>query len=123
MLFLVNSAGAPSMAEWIRATPNIRVPGDFNGDDVVDEDDYTVWRDNLGAADESSINDNGDHLGGVDPADFDLWKAHYGETAGAGGGAASDFSAVPEPATLATLLSAILAGLMRVARTCGGRLP
>ena len=109
MLFLVNEEGVPSMAEWIRATPNIKLPGDFNGDDVVDEDDYTVWRDNLGAANESAINDNGNHLSGVDAADYDVWKAGFGQSAGAGAGS----SAVPEPATFVILLSAMLAALMQ----------
>ena len=39
-------------------------PGDFNGDGQVNLADYAVWRDNLGAADESGINNNGDG-GGV----------------------------------------------------------
>lgn len=70
------------------------LPGDYNNDHVVDAADYTVWRDHLGAADESSLNGNGDGLNGVDIGDYNRWKAHFGETSGAGSLAAG---AVPEP--------------------------
>lgn len=83
--------------------------GDYNGDQVVDAADYTVWRDNLGATDESSINDNGDGLNGVDPADYTLWKNQFGTGGGAVGAAA-----VPEPA--AWLLGAIVFGALAVVR-------
>jgi hypothetical protein len=93
MLFLVNENGTPSVAEWIRATPNVLLEGDFNGDDVVDAVDYTVWRDGLGGeyADE----------------DYDLWKNNFGATAGA---ASFDGSrSVPEPATIALLAAGTIA--------------
>ena len=76
-------------------------PGDFNGDTNVDASDYTVWRDNLGAADETSIGGNGDGLNGVDPADYGLWKTNF-TAAGAGAIAAG----VPEPTTVVTALLA-----------------
>jgi hypothetical protein len=92
MLFLVNDQGTPSMAEWIRATPNILLDGDFNGDDVVDAADYSVWRDGLG--DEYS------------EADYELWKNNFGLTAGAA--AESSAVAVPEPASLLPFISSLL---------------
>jgi hypothetical protein len=91
MLFLVNDQGTPSLAEWIRATPNILLDGDFNGDDVVDAADYTVWRNGLDTK--------------YTADDYNLWKNNFGATAGAavGGGATAS---VPEPASL-TLVMAI----------------
>ncbi|MEM7315692.1 MAG: G8 domain-containing protein, partial [Planctomycetota bacterium] len=56
------------------------LPGDFNHNYVVDAADYTVWRDNLGAADESALNGNGDGMNGVDMADFFLWRDNFGES-------------------------------------------
>jgi hypothetical protein len=84
MLFLVNDQGTPSVAEWIRATPNILLDGDFNGDDVVDAADYTVWRDGSGT-----------------PEQYQLWKSNFGATAGAA--AVDAGGAVPEPRVLAML--------------------
>ena len=46
------------------------MPGDFNNDQVVDAADYVVWRDGLGST--------------YSKADYDGWKAHFGETAGMG---------------------------------------
>lgn len=92
MLFLVNDQGTPSVAKWIRATPNIVLDGDFNGDDVVDAADYTAWRDGLGDR--------------YSEADYELWKNNFGLTAGAA--VESGTSVVPEPATFLPLISSLL---------------
>ena len=55
--------------------------GDFNSDGVVDAADYTVWRDNLGAGDESSLNGNGNGINGVDNDDYALWRSNFGDVA------------------------------------------
>ncbi|MGD9634962.1 MAG: glycosyl hydrolase 115 family protein, partial [Pirellulales bacterium] len=86
--------------------------GDFNGDLVVDVADYTLWRDNLGAADESAIGGNGDGLNGVDESDYEIWKSHFGESLAAGSGARQ---VVPEPATLP--LVALAGTLVSLARS------
>jgi hypothetical protein len=86
MLFLVNSNGVPSVAEWVRATlPTGALPGDFNRDNAVDGADYVVWRKGVGTT--------------YTPADLVDWKLHFGESAGAGSG----FLA-PEPSGVAVLL-------------------
>ena len=54
--------------------------GDFNNDNVVNLADYTVWRDNLGATDESALMGNGDGLGGIDAGDYAIWKQNFGES-------------------------------------------
>lgn len=88
---------------WLRVieTP-LGLPGDFNGDGFVNLADYTVWRDNLGVADESVLHDNGDHTGVVDAGDYDLWKQHFGTSADV----SVSTTAVPEGASwlLLTLL-------------------
>ncbi len=86
------------------------LPGDFNNNGTVDAADYTVWRNNLGAANESALNGNGNGLNGVDQADYTLWKSNFGNSFGSGSGAAiSSGSNVPEPSTSLLLLS--IAGL------------
>jgi hypothetical protein len=81
-------------------------PGDFNNDDVVDAADYTTWRDNLGATDETGINGNGDGANGVDAADYDLWKTNFGVP---GSGAVAVSGAVPEPTSALLLFGGLLA--------------
>ena len=70
--------------------------GDFNGNGSVDLADYTVWRDNLGAVDESGFAPGTGNGGGVDVTDYTDWKANFGNT-GAGSLVAS--ATVPEPST------------------------
>ena len=77
--------------------------GDYNGNGVVDAADYTLWRDNLGAPTEASINNNGDG-GGVTASDYTYWKTRFGNTSGAGAGSVS--AAVPEPASFVLLMMA-----------------
>jgi phospholipase/lecithinase/hemolysin len=60
-----------------------RLPGDFNGDGVVDAADYVSWR-----AGQSSA-----HI----PDDYNVWAAHFGQIAADGAGLGA---AVPEPATI-----------------------
>lgn len=80
----------------------VNLPGDFNGDGVVDAADYTVWRDNLSSS-ESVLNGNGDGSGTVDVADYTLWKQNFGASAF---GASTTPALAPEPTTLG--LSALL---------------
>jgi hypothetical protein len=80
------------------------LPGDFNGDEVVDAADYTVWRDNLGALDETTIAGNGDGLNGVDAADYGVWKGAFGSP-----GSAGIASSVPEPSSLLLLAIGVAA--------------
>lgn len=97
----------------IYTTPAEALGGDFNGDGKVDAADYTVWRDHLGATDESSINNNGNHQNGVDVADYTLWKNGFGNMAGAG---SITSSLVPEPVSCLGMLVGAAIGLRRVRR-------
>jgi len=74
--------------------------GDYNGDDVVDAADYTVWRNTLNST--SDLRADGDNSGAIDGPDYDLWKEHFGESANLGSAASSN--AVPEPASYSALL-------------------
>ncbi|TWT94841.1 Autotransporter-associated beta strand repeat protein [Botrimarina colliarenosi] len=91
------------------AIPNTQLAGDFNNDGVVNAADYTVWRDNEGAAEGTLVNAPG--TPGVIGSDhYDLWVSNYGATIfGAASSAAS--AAVPEPGALALFLAAIATSL------------
>ena len=70
--------------------------GDYNQNGVVDAADYVFWRKNNGT-NNPLPNDNG--LGvPVGPAQYSLWRANFGNTAGSGS-VLSAGSAIPEPAT------------------------
>lgn len=114
MLFLVNDQGTPSVAEWVRATPNLHRPGDYNDDGLVDAADYTLWRDNLGAPEESALRGNGDGLNGVDEGDYALWKSSFAATSQTAIG-----GEVPEPAAGLMGLLLTMAG-SRWGRKCVG---
>ena len=68
---------------------SIGLPGDFNATGTVDAADYVVWRKENGA-----------------PAEYDTWRANFGNTTGSGAGAGANIS-VPEPATLVMLITII----------------
>lgn len=106
--------------------PATAVNGDYNGNNVVDAADYTVWRNNLGG---SATLPNDSTPGTVIPADYDVWKANFGQTGGVtgtsslitgfvkyvtSGGAGA--TAIPEPT------SVLLVGMgLSMAAGCGRR--
>jgi autotransporter-associated beta strand protein len=77
------------------------VPGDYNGNGVVDGGDYVVWR-------KGGPLQN-DPTPGVQAADYDFWRAHFGNTSGAGSSTvAGAGGAVPEPASVILILFGML---------------
>jgi autotransporter-associated beta strand protein len=80
----------------ITLTP-VGLAGDYNGNGVVDAADYVVWRQNPGAH-------------GGDPAGYDTWRAHFGNTVGAGAGSAlgNGNQAIPEPGTVLLAVAGVL---------------
>ncbi len=99
---------------------SVALAGDYNNNGVVDAADYTLWRKNLGAPNESGINNNGDG-GGVTLSDFTFWKSRFGNISIAGSGSAG-VASVPEPSTLG-LFALLLVGLVpSYRRSAAGRL-
>jgi glucose/arabinose dehydrogenase len=82
----------------------ISLDGDFNGDGQVNAADYVVWRKGLGTI--------------FTLTDYNLWRANFGRVVGAASGGASGSSAVPEPASAAFFVVAML--LLNLSRR-GGR--
>jgi hypothetical protein len=72
------------------------LPGDFNFDGKVDAADYVVWRKGLGTT----------HT----PNGFNVWRAHFGQTAGSG---SSSAATVPEPASVWLLMMGAVVGAWR----------
>src|SRR4051794_31770505 len=68
--------------------------GDYNHNSAVDNADYIVWRKGLNTT--------------YTPADFNVWRAHFGNSFG-NGAEVSTSAATPEPRTLALLLASTLA--------------
>ncbi len=93
-------------AEVVLRVVSDGLPGDFNGDGTVNLADYTVWRDNLGAATEAALSGNGNNSAGVDAGDYPLWKTGF--ASGSASGSATTVAAenVPEPMSYVLLLAA-----------------
>jgi hypothetical protein len=90
MMFLINSAGVPSLANWVQLIPSTSLPGDFNDDGAVDAADYVVWRKNSGSASEDAT-----------------WAANFGQVEGGDGS-----SNVPEPPIAVLVMVIVMAMLV-----------
>src|SRR5262245_24990212 len=53
------------------------LPGDFNGNDVVDGADYVVWRNTLGSTTQLAADANGNGI--VDPVDYQILRQNFGK--------------------------------------------
>lgn len=100
---------SPFLNQWDLAADNFYnielspiVPGDFNNNGVVDSADYVTWRKGLGTV--------------YTQADYGIWRAHFGQTAGSGTGDIAN-TAVPEPTTLMLLMFATAGWHLRRQRT------
>ena len=87
------------------------LPGDYDGNGDVDNDDYSVWNAAFGNTGDFQPAD-GNLDGVVDTADYTVWKDNVGNTAvelgiGVGNGAGS---AIPEPAAWLVLLVGLAVG-------------
>ncbi len=76
------------------------VPGDYNGNGVVDAADYVLWRNG------GPLQNEVDTPGTVNAADYTEWRARFGNTSGSGSSLGST-STVPEPGAIAMLVFAI----------------
>jgi hypothetical protein len=95
------NGNAPDLGAYETGVAAPTLPGDYNGDDVVDAADYVAWRDAMGTT-LTLVND--ETPGSVDDTDYDVWKSNFGQTLTGGGSLGSN--AVPEPASIAMLLIA-----------------
>jgi hypothetical protein len=92
----------------------LSLPGDYNGDAVVDAADYVVWRNSRGQAG-TGLAADGDGDGVVDEDDYQLWRACFGQTAASSAtDSVSAFVAVPEPTSLRTFATVLLILLVAV---------
>lgn len=82
------------------------IPGDFNGDGIVDAADFVVWRNSVGQEGEGLAAD-GIRNGVVDEWDYLLWRENYGRSLPPSGILAP--TSVPEPGALALVGGVILA--------------
>jgi hypothetical protein len=92
-----NGVGDHDVLSWEfvgKFAPLPGLPGDYNNDGNVNAADYVIWRKGLGTI--------------YTQSDYDVWRAHFGQTAGSGAGATVN-SAVPEPTTLILLVTGMTA--------------
>jgi GH35 family endo-1,4-beta-xylanase len=94
-----NKTYSLSLTKGQSAYSLVSLPGDYNGNGVVDAADYTVWRDTFGSSADLRADGNGNGM--IDSGDYDTWVSKFGNVYSGGNGAAA---AVPEPTTLAMLL-------------------
>ena len=78
--------------------------GDYNNDGTVDGADFLAWQRGFGSSVTPGSGADGSGNGVVDAADLTIWKGGFGNATAAVGSAAA---AVPEPATVSTLLIAL----------------
>lgn len=84
------------------------LPGDYDGNAIVDAADYVVWRETQGTTVAAGTGADGDRNGLVDESDYGVWRTHFGASAA---GAGSTLAAtVPEPSVLALLMIGVCLG-------------
>jgi hypothetical protein len=109
----------PAFSQTILIDPQIcpncfSAAGDYNGDGIVTQADYDLWRAKFGSAD-AVADGNGD--GVIDAADYVVWRNAAGKAGRLIGSAIVNATLVPEPtAVWLVLSSAVLAGASRPAR-------
>jgi len=105
----------------VTVTVQTAVAGDYDHNGVVNQADYTVWRQNFGST--TLLDADGNLNGVVDAADYPIWRKNLGKfwpgagSSVAGGQSLGLFnSAVPEPTTSALTWLAGSAFLLRARR-------
>jgi endonuclease/exonuclease/phosphatase family metal-dependent hydrolase len=78
--------------------PSSAIPGDYDHNGYVDEDDFDLWRTQFGTTVEAGTESDGNSNGIVDAGDYSVWRDNLGAGIPPGAGAAA--AAVPEPASI-----------------------
>lgn len=91
------------------SNPFVQLPGDYDGNGVVDAGDYTVWKQEFGLA--ASWAD-GNLDGTVNLADYTIWRDNLGASwEDLAFGASANTASIPEPGTLLLAATGLLVGL------------
>jgi hypothetical protein len=106
------AAALPYLLPYM-AEDALELPGDFNLDDVVNDDDLLLWNLSFGRSGLDLAAD-GDNDGDIDGADYLVWQRGHGTLAAE----PAPMRAVPEPA--AWLLGALACGVLRRRRAAAG---
>jgi hypothetical protein len=86
--------------------------GDYNNNGTVDAPDYVLWRKYLN----TTTTMPNDPIGGtIGTAQYDQWRAHFGQPAGSGAGAMTS-ATIPEPSTLVLLMFVVIGWCFRQGR-------
>ena len=110
----VSFAGAAMQGDFyldnIRALGSPALPGDYNGNQLVDAADYAVWRDTQNQTG-TGLPADGTGPGGmpdgvVNGLDYDFWRTRFGNIGPSASSQGTNF--VPEPSALPFLLSVSL---------------
>ncbi len=107
--FFITGGGLEQPSSLLVLADAVGPRADFNGDGVVDGDDFLIWQLAFAVDAQGDADDDGD----TDGDDFLIWQIEFGGVA-----ASPTAAAVPEPTAcaLASVLAALLGGLAR-----GGR--
>jgi hypothetical protein len=103
--------GEPTTLRGVVLYTDVRLPGDYNDDGVVDAADYPVWRDSLGQVVRLGVGADGDRDGMITVVDYGIWKSNFGRSLSNPG--AGSTAAVPEPSAVMLILLGISAGVWR----------
>lgn len=72
--------------QWIVGPRPPELPGDFDGNGVVDQGDYSMWRGNFGESVTPYMSGDGNGDGEINSADYVVWRKQLGQSSGGSGG-------------------------------------
>jgi hypothetical protein len=100
-----------SVAWWTVSAVPFMLPGDYNGDTIVDTQDYDVWKMGFGEGVAAGTAADGNGDGNINAADYVVWRKSF-DAAGSGG------APVPEPSAglMLAILAASICGTRRASR-------
>ncbi|MEM9186064.1 MAG: hypothetical protein AAGB00_06150, partial [Planctomycetota bacterium] len=93
---VLDAASLEDIGWQVAAAPQATLPGDYNGDNIVNAADYTIWRDSVGA---------GNVIGS-----YTEWRENFGETL-SGNATLGGNTTAPEPAAIGLLAAAATLGV------------